>query len=150
MHATGAEVELETREEANRAESFAHGAQPATDAPHAELSKPLVSRPGRKVAQLTAKKYCVQPVQEQGRPLAEYMALPASQYSVLDAKKIERIDDDTFRCHVGGFSFFNWQVEPVLTVSVIVEDRGPVVRLLATKVCQLLSRMRAARCWTSL
>ena len=29
---------------------------------------------------------------------AEYMTLPASQYSVLDAKRIERIDDDTFRC----------------------------------------------------
>jgi len=28
---------------------------------------------------------------------AEYMTLPASQYSVLDAKRIERIDDDTFR-----------------------------------------------------
>jgi len=25
------------------------------------------------------------------------MTLPASQYSVLDAKRIERIDDDTFR-----------------------------------------------------
>jgi hypothetical protein len=31
----------------------------------------------------------------------EYMALPASQYSVLDARTIERISDTTFRCYVG-------------------------------------------------
>lgn len=30
-------------------------------------------------------------------PTAEYMALPASQYSVLDARKIERISDDMFK-----------------------------------------------------
>jgi Protein of unknown function (DUF1997) len=39
----------------------------------------------------------------------EYMTLPASQYSVLDAKRIERIDDDTFRCYVGGISFLNFR-----------------------------------------
>lgn len=38
------------------------------------------------------------------------MTLPASQYSVLDAKRIERIDDDTFRCYVGGISFLNFKV----------------------------------------
>lgn len=37
------------------------------------------------------------------------MTLPASQYSVLDAKRIERIDDDTFRCYVGGISFLNFK-----------------------------------------
>ena len=62
------------------------------------------------------------------------MQLPASQYSVLDAKKIERLDDDTFMCYVGGLNFFGFVVEPVLTVSVIVQERGPVVRLLDTKV----------------
>lgn len=62
------------------------------------------------------------------------MTLPASQYSVLDAKRIERIDDDTFRCYVGGIQFFNFAVEPVLTVSVIVTERGPTVKLLSTKV----------------
>jgi hypothetical protein len=65
---------------------------------------------------------------------AEYMTLPASQYSVLDAKRIERIDDDTFRCYVGGIRFFNLAVEPVLTVSVTVTDKGPTVKLLSTKV----------------
>lgn len=62
------------------------------------------------------------------------MTLPASQYSVLDAKKIERIDEDSFRCYVGGLHFLNIVVEPVLTVSVVVEERGPVVKLLSTKV----------------
>ena len=33
-------------------------------------------------------------------PAAEYMSLPASQYSVLDAERIERADDYTFRCYV--------------------------------------------------
>ena len=53
---------------------------------------------------------------------------------MLDAKKIERLDDDTFICYVGGISFLGFVVEPVLTVSVIVHDRGPVVKLLDTQV----------------
>ena len=65
---------------------------------------------------------------------AEYMTLPASQYSVLDAKKIERLDEETFVCHVGGLKFFNFEVEPVITVSVTVLERGPTVRLLSCKV----------------
>lgn len=63
------------------------------------------------------------------------MALPASQYSVLDAQKIERLDDSTFRCYVGGINFFGIRVEPVLTVSVVVEKTGPTVKLLSTTVC---------------
>lgn len=35
--------------------------------------------------------YCLSP------SAAEYMALPASQYSVLDGRRIERVDEDTFR-----------------------------------------------------
>jgi Protein of unknown function (DUF1997) len=44
----------------------------------------------------------------------EYMTLPASQYSVLDAKRIERIDDDTFRCYVGGISFLNFKASQLI------------------------------------
>lgn len=69
----------------------------------------------------------------------EYMQLPASQYSVLDAKQIERIDDDTFRCYVSGLRLFNLVVEPVLTVSVIVTERGPTVKLLSTEACSCFS-----------
>ncbi|KAK9824468.1 hypothetical protein WJX72_010525 [[Myrmecia] bisecta] len=83
---------------------------------------------------MKATKSLSHPVAEREKPLAEYMALPASQYSVLDAQKIERIDDDTFRCYVGGLHFFNFVVEPVLTVSVVVGERGPTVRLLSTQL----------------
>lgn len=62
------------------------------------------------------------------------MTLPASQYSVLDAKQIERIDDSTFRCYVGGLRFLGLTIDPVLTVSVDVTEKGPTVRLLSTKV----------------
>lgn len=62
------------------------------------------------------------------------MTLPASQYSVLDANRIERLDADTFRCYVEGLHFFKFHVEPVLTLSVIVGERGPTVRLLDTQL----------------
>ena len=68
---------------------------------------------------------------------AEYMALPASQYSVLDAERIERLDDNSFRCYVGGLRLFSLVVEPVLTVSVVVGERGPTVKLLETRVRSL-------------
>ena len=42
---------------------------------------------------------CGRAVQEEGkRPLREYMGLPPSQYSVLDAQTVTRIDDNTFKC----------------------------------------------------
>lgn len=58
------------------------------------------------------------------------MALPASQYSVLDARKIERLDDNTFRCYVGKLQFVSWEVEPVIEVQVAVQERGCVIKLL--------------------
>lgn len=71
---------------------------------------------------------------EKQRPLSDYMALPASQYSVLDARRIERVDDSTFKCYVGELRFFSWSVEPVITVSVTVDQGGCTIRLLG---CQL-------------
>jgi hypothetical protein len=73
------------------------------------------------------------PAEERGRPLAEYMILPASQYSVL-ARRTERLGDDSFRCHVGELRLFNLRVEPVLTLRVDVGPRGPTVRLLGTRL----------------
>ena len=64
----------------------------------------------------------------------EYMALPASQYSVLDGAKVERLTDDTFRVNVSGFSFFSFEVEPILTVSVQPTDAGCRIELLACKL----------------
>ena len=48
------------------------------------------------------------------------MTLPASQYSVLDAKRIERIDDDTFRCYVGGISFLNFRASLSIVLLLLV------------------------------
>lgn len=46
------------------------------------------------------------------------MTLPASQYSLLDAQRVERLDDTTFRCYVGALQLFSLRVEPVITVQV--------------------------------
>ncbi|KAJ4803620.1 hypothetical protein LUZ62_016186 [Rhynchospora pubera] len=73
-------------------------------------------------------------VKELQRPLAEYMTLPASQYSVLDAERIERIDDNTFRCYVYRFKFFSFEVCPVLVVRVDEEPNGCCIRLISCKL----------------
>lgn len=38
------------------------------------------------------------------------------------------------QCYVGELRFFNFRVEPVLTVSVETKDRGCVIRLLSCKL----------------
>lgn len=73
-------------------------------------------------------------VQQLARPLAEYMSLPASQYSVLDAERIERVDESTFRCYVYRFRFFALEVCPVLLVRVDEESNGCCIRLLSCKL----------------
>lgn len=108
----------------------------------AELQTPAAgSAPGkaaavgqqRKRAVLAAQLSGFQDVQEMQRPLSEYMSLPASQYSVLDARKIERISDTMFKCYVGELNLISWTAEPVLTVSVTVEpeEQGCTIRLLS-------------------
>ncbi|KAL8193147.1 hypothetical protein R6Q57_027051 [Mikania cordata] len=69
-----------------------------------------------------------------GRPLLEYMSLPASQYSVLDAQRIERIDDNTFRCYVYKFKFLAFEVCPVLLVKVEEQPNGCSINLLSCKL----------------
>ncbi|CAI0410826.1 unnamed protein product [Linum tenue] len=73
-------------------------------------------------------------VRQLGRPLTEYMSLPASQYSVLDAERIERVDDNTFRCYVYRFKFFNFEVCPVLLVKVEEQPYGCCIKLLSCKL----------------
>ncbi|RDY01238.1 hypothetical protein CR513_15460 [Mucuna pruriens] len=68
------------------------------------------------------------------RPLIEYMRLPASQYSVLDAKRIERVDDSTFRCYVYPIKFFAFEVCPVLLVKVEEQPDGCCIKLLSCKL----------------
>ena len=73
-------------------------------------------------------------LRERARPLAEYMALPASQYSVLDARRVERLDADTFVCYVGALRFFQFSVEPVLTLRVDVVEGGCEICLLSCRI----------------
>lgn len=69
--------------------------------------------------------------------LVEYMSLPASQYSVLDAERIERVDDNTFKCYVYRFKFFAFEVCPVLLVRVDEQPNGCCIKLLSCKVSTL-------------
>lgn len=62
------------------------------------------------------------------------MSLPASQYSVLDAERIERVDDSTFRCYVYRFKFFAFEVCPVLLVRVEEQPDGCCIKLLSCKL----------------
>ncbi|KAH6801737.1 RAP release 2 [Perilla frutescens var. frutescens] len=73
-------------------------------------------------------------VRQLQRPLTEYMSLPASQYSVLDAERIERVDDHTFRCYVYRFKFFAFEVCPVLMVRVEEQPNGCCIKLLSCKL----------------
>ncbi|XP_024375571.1 uncharacterized protein [Physcomitrium patens] len=70
-------------------------------------------------------------LEEVQKPLAEYMALPASQYSVLDAERIERVDDTMFKCYAHRFKFFNFEVGPVLLVKVDTQPDGCCIRLIS-------------------
>ncbi|XP_020085531.1 uncharacterized protein LOC109708272 [Ananas comosus] len=62
------------------------------------------------------------------------MRLPASQYSVLDAERIERVDDRTFRCYVYRIKFFAFEVCPVLLVRVDEHPFGCCITLLSCKL----------------
>ncbi|KAK2634138.1 hypothetical protein Ddye_028930 [Dipteronia dyeriana] len=73
-------------------------------------------------------------VRQLQRPLIEYMSLPASQYSVLDAERIERVDDNTFRCYVYRLKFFAFEVCPVLLVRVEEQPNGCCIKLLSCKL----------------
>ncbi|KAI6676576.1 hypothetical protein NL676_037372 [Syzygium grande] len=73
-------------------------------------------------------------VRQLDRPLSDYMSLPASQYSVLDAERIERVDENTFRCYVYRFKFFAFEVCPVLLVRVEEQPNGCCIELLSCKL----------------
>ncbi|PKI34863.1 hypothetical protein CRG98_044709 [Punica granatum] len=62
------------------------------------------------------------------------MSLPASQYSVLDGERIERVDENTFRCYVYRFKFFAFEVCPVLLVRVEEQPSGCCIKLLSCKL----------------
>jgi len=59
-------------------------------------------------------------VQEKNRKTEEYMKLPPSEYSVLTAEQIVRINDSQFKCILPTMNFFGEKITPVLYVDVIV------------------------------
>lgn len=59
-------------------------------------------------------------VREISRSCEEYMALPASEYSVLTADQITRLSDTEFKCVLGTLNFFGNKFTPVLYVTVNV------------------------------
>ena len=58
-------------------------------------STPVSTR--KRTVSFSATKSASIPVKQGMRPLQDYMALPVSQYSVLDARKIERLSENTFK-----------------------------------------------------
>ncbi|XP_058105361.1 uncharacterized protein LOC131248880 isoform X2 [Magnolia sinica] len=85
-------------------------------------------------ARFVAKRSEMISVQQLQRPLAEYMSLPASQYSVLDGERIERVSENTFRCYLHRLNFFSLELSPVLVVRVEEESNGCCIRLLSCKL----------------
>ena len=59
-------------------------------------------------------------VKETKRTVEAYMALPASEYSILSAEQVERLDDSNFKCTLGTLNFFGNKITPVLYVDVTV------------------------------
>uniref|UniRef100_A0A7S3VNW9 Coenzyme Q-binding protein COQ10 START domain-containing protein n=1 Tax=Dunaliella tertiolecta TaxID=3047 RepID=A0A7S3VNW9_DUNTE len=88
----------------------------------------------KRTAKLVASKQEFRDVPEKQKPLSSYMQLPASQYSVLDGRKVERISETTFKCYVGQLKFLSWSAEPVVTLSVDVEPLGCTIKLLSTEL----------------
>jgi len=69
-------------------------------------------------------------VKETNRSAEAYMALPASEYSVLSADQIERLSDSQFKATLGKMNFFGNIIIPVLYVDVNVfadEARAEIV-----------------------
>ena len=75
---------------------------------------------GRSVT-FQAEKFGESPVKEGLRSLKDYLALPPSEYSVLDPECVARIGDDSFRCEISGINFFGVRMIPILYVKVIVD-----------------------------
>lgn len=69
-------------------------------------------------------------VKETKRSVEDYMALPASEYSVLAANQIVRLSETEFRCDFPKLNFFGTMIQPILFVDVTVypsEARSEIV-----------------------
>ncbi|KAL5569480.1 hypothetical protein UlMin_026055 [Ulmus minor] len=116
--------------------SFNHVLSSLSSSSSGESSRPSLrvsANPAQRARFVARRKESI-PVQQLERPLREYMSLPASQYSVLDAERIERVDDSTFRCYVYKIKFFAFEVCPVLLVRVEEQPNGCCIKLLSCKL----------------
>jgi len=84
----------------------------------------------KRIARYQASQASSHEIKEGDRPLAEYMTLPVSQYSVLDADKVERLDDSTFRVQTSTVNFFGIKLTPVMKLSVRPHSTGCEVQML--------------------
>lgn len=60
-------------------------------------------------------------VTEAKRSVEDYMALPASQYSVLSADQVTRLNDTDFKIALSKLNFFGTHLRPLLYVKVFVQ-----------------------------
>lgn len=82
----------------------------------------------------TARKAAKKKIQEGERSLLAYLALPPSQYSLLNPKQIKRISESEFRCEPGSLNFFGNNVSPILYMSVKVQDETSTVDISLNRV----------------
>lgn len=81
--------------------------------------QPTFSDPSRRIVWEASARSSTK-VKEVKRTCEEYMALPASEYSVLTSDQIVRLNDHQFKCVVGNLNFFGNVICPVLYVDVNV------------------------------
>eukprot|EP00601_Ochromonadales_sp_CCMP2298_P035634 CAMPEP_0173376032 /NCGR_PEP_ID=MMETSP1144-20121109/29957_1 /TAXON_ID=483371 /ORGANISM="non described non described, Strain CCMP2298" /LENGTH=225 /DNA_ID=CAMNT_0014328531 /DNA_START=118 /DNA_END=795 /DNA_ORIENTATION=+ len=72
-------------------------------------------------------------VKEVKRSVEDYMALPASQYSVLSAEQVVRLSDSDFKIVLGNLNFFGTKITPVLYVTVNVYPEEAKAEIIVTR-----------------
>lgn len=96
---------------------------------HAKMER-FMAQKGRK-CMFRAEQVGSLQLSEGTRSLKDYMSLPPSEYSVLDAEKVQRIGDSTFRCELAQLNFLGVSIQPVLTaeVNVKLDGSGTFIRV---------------------
>eukprot|EP00903_Cladosiphon_okamuranus_P011789 g11079.t2 len=73
-------------------------------------------------------------VEEGSRKLTDYLALPPTEYSLLDPKMITRLSDETFRMDGATINIVGTKVHPVLFVKVEVQPENNLANIMVEKV----------------
>ena len=72
-------------------------------------------------------------VKDNKRTVEQYMALPASEYSVLSASQIQRIGDSEFVCTLPTMNFFGTKITPTLYVDVLVYPEDAKAEIIVSR-----------------